>query len=517
MTPLLALLAVAAPLEEARVVISIGSNLGLSHEAPLRYAERDAERFADLMTSLGATEADRVELVLGGGAGAVRAALQAARGRIAEIARSRPTAFVVFVSAHADAEGLHLSGEVMRWSEFRALVRASPAQLRLTVVDACQTAPRTKGGRPTAPVELRLAEDRVAGEVTMTAAGFGEPAQEWRALEGSLFTHHLLSGLRGAADLDADGAVRLGEAYGYAYRATLSDSSATPVGPQRPGFEMDVRGREDWAWTRTTEAGATLVMEPELAGRFMVIERPGGLLAEIDKRAGEPLAIAVRPGALRVVELRVPRARVVDLRLASGERRGLASRDLVATRFSDSVLKGQGRFLLRPWTLAVGLGLQSPLVDGASTTAVIRGGLGRQLGPLRAELELLARGSAVSIGVGSGPQLGVGAAATVGAQWPLGPGEFGLMAGPTTWYVRQWIDRERGEQIERVFGEVDDGGSGWVIGGVLRPGYELGLGGVWALRIEAGLEMLWVPFRSGEDALRTTVGAGLTLRRAFAW
>lgn len=517
MSPLLALLVLAAPVEEARVVISIGANVGLSHEAPLRYAERDAQRFAELMTSLGDTERDRVELVAGGGADAVRSALQAARGRIAELARTRSATFVVFVSAHADTEGLHLSGETLPWSEWRALVRAVPAQLRLTVVDACRTRPRTKGGRPSPPVEVNLEGDQVAGEVTMTAAGLGEPAQEWRALEGSLFTHHLLSGLRGAADLDGDGAVRLAEAYGYAYRATLDDSSATAVGPQRPGFEMDVRGREDWAWTRTTAARATLVLPRALTGRFMIIERPGGLIAEVDKRAGAPLSIAVRPGAIRVVELRGARARVADLRMGRRERRALADDAWVSTRFSDAVLKGAGRYQPRPWSVGLGLGVQSALVDGGSATAVSRLGLAREWGPIQIGVELLAQGSAIESGVGTGRQLGLGGAVQVGTQWPLGPGDLTLEAGPLAWYVDQSIDRERRDQVDRVFGPVDDGGAGWAIGGVVRPGYGLFLGAAWRLRVEAGLEALRVPLRTGGGAFRTVAGGGLRLQRHFSW
>ena len=42
-----------------------------------------------------------------------------------------------------------------------------------------------------------------------------------RVLGGSLFTHHLLSAMRGASDSDGDGQVTLFEAYSYAYERTL--------------------------------------------------------------------------------------------------------------------------------------------------------------------------------------------------------------------------------------------------------------------------------------------------------
>ena len=59
-----------------------------------------------------------------------------------------------------------------------------------------------------------------------------ELSQESEALRASYFTHHLLSGLRGAADADRDGRVTLSEAYRYAYNRTLVATAATaPAAP----------------------------------------------------------------------------------------------------------------------------------------------------------------------------------------------------------------------------------------------------------------------------------------------
>lgn len=53
------------------------------------------------------------------------------------------------------------------------------------------------------------------------------PAHESDRLRSSFFSHHLITGLRGAADADGDERVALSEAYDYAYRQTLRSSGQT--------------------------------------------------------------------------------------------------------------------------------------------------------------------------------------------------------------------------------------------------------------------------------------------------
>jgi hypothetical protein len=62
----------------------------------------------------------------------------------------------------------------------------------------------------------------------------GEAAQEWSFLRGSLFTHHLLAALRGAADIDGDGRVSLSEAYTHAFRHTTIGAIESNGGPSTP-------------------------------------------------------------------------------------------------------------------------------------------------------------------------------------------------------------------------------------------------------------------------------------------
>jgi hypothetical protein len=136
-------------------------------------------------------------------------------------------------------------------------VRGSAATFRLLVLDACRSGAltRVKGGRITAPFALD-GNERMANEglAFLTASASHENAQESDEIQGSFFTHALLSGLLGAADTDGDGVVVLDEAYRYAYDATLRATSRSSTGLQHPTFQYDLRGRGDLVLTRTTAA-----------------------------------------------------------------------------------------------------------------------------------------------------------------------------------------------------------------------------------------------------------------------
>lgn len=121
----------------------------------------------------------------------------------------------------------------------------------MLVLDACRSGvlTATKGAKPaqefTLPAATVASDSQTQGYVVLTAAAAGEDAQESELLRGSFFTHHFVSGLLGAADVDEDLQVTLEEAYRYAFQNTVRASSSTIVGTQHPTFRYDVRGRGD--------------------------------------------------------------------------------------------------------------------------------------------------------------------------------------------------------------------------------------------------------------------------------
>ena len=69
------------------------------------------------------------------------------------------------------------------------------------------------------------------GKVVLTASGINEPSYEDDDLGHGVFTHYLLEGLKGSADLDRDGIVGVGEIYKYLNHKVpaMTGNSQTPT------------------------------------------------------------------------------------------------------------------------------------------------------------------------------------------------------------------------------------------------------------------------------------------------
>ncbi len=324
----LVLLAAAPAAAEVRILVSAGSNIGLADETPLRWADRDAARVAEVMTRLGGVASGDAIVRAGADVAALEQALDHARDLAA---RHRAEDVVVFFyfSGHGDEGALHLDGARLPLARIDALVEAVPARLRVVVIDACRTAGRDKGlvRGDSFEVDVRRASGP-AGTVRVWSSVAGEAAQESDALGGAVFTHYWLSGLAGAADENRDREVTFGEAYDHAATRTLGRSAAA----QRPSFETDLRGERSLVVTRLDTARATLRLPEGDGVRYLVYRLPAGtLLVESD---GAPRPLAVPPGRLLVQRRAAGRHGAVTVAVAAGEMRAVG-----ADEFEDQTLE----------------------------------------------------------------------------------------------------------------------------------------------------------------------------------
>lgn len=347
---LLVVFAVLAPASAwARVVryaVIIGNNEGAADEAALRYAERDATRVADTLRDLGGFHEENTVVLLGKGAATIQRVLIGMNARMRSASGPGDQAvLLVYYSGHADADALHLGDERLDLVQLRELVRGSPADFRMLMLDSCRSGAltRVKGGRPTVVFDVAT-EERLAGEglVFLTSSSANEDAQESDELRGSFFTHHFISGLVGAADSDGDGAITLAEAYRYAYEHTVRSSSRTLQGTQHPTFEFDLRG----------QGGVTLTQVGEVAqGRARLVFPPGRSYLVLAGGADGPVVaeVGVRDAA-RTVNVRAGRyfirARARDhllegtVAVASGGTRRVEERGMTRVEYARLARKG---------------------------------------------------------------------------------------------------------------------------------------------------------------------------------
>jgi hypothetical protein len=331
--------ALAAPVPaEERIAVIAGANLGAAEDEPLRYAEADAQRFRDVLVELGEVRPDRAIISLGGGPEQLLRALTEARGRAAEIQKSGSRVVLLFYySGHGDEEGLHLPRGTLPMAALRSEIGEIPADLRIAFIDACRTSGRAKGVRRGPDFELSTAPDLPHGAVEVRSSSFGESAQESEELGGAIFTHYLLSGLRGAADADGDGQVTLAELYAYAYRRTLLRSGTGPA-LQHPAIAVDFAGAGEVVLAKPVRASATLEV-PHGSGRYLIFSVPSAAVLGELTGDGAPW-LALPPGRFLVARHLEGSTAVAMVDLSWGGQQRLTEKDFQPISREELALRG---------------------------------------------------------------------------------------------------------------------------------------------------------------------------------
>ncbi len=328
-----------------RVAVVVGSNAGGPTEKPLRYAEDDASKVAEVLTELGDVRTGDLFLVRAGGKSATLGALELAARRVA-LARQDPldrTLLVFFFSGHSDGQALELGGDRLSFSELKAAIGAAKADVRLLIIDGCKSGAITqsKGGVRAEPFEIDLQDQLDAtGEVLLTSSAADELALESREIRGSLFTHHLVSGLRGAADSSGDGRVTLAEAYRYTFEHTLS-SAASSGARQHPGYDYRLAGKGELVLTEVAQPSAALELPEGIERALIVNVRRDQVLAELTSDNVRRLAVA--PGEYAVRVWKGTQAYAARVTVAAAEVKKVSWADLVSVPSAPMASKGPER------------------------------------------------------------------------------------------------------------------------------------------------------------------------------
>jgi hypothetical protein len=299
-----------------RFTLVIGANEAGPDRPQLRYAVTDAERFARVFVELGGVARENEIVLRQPKLRDLIAALDLLQARVARAMNARGgsaggtgrTEVLVYYSGHADEQGLLLGDDRYSYRSLRARLDQIPADVRIAVLDACASGAftRIKSGK-TRPAFLVDRSADMRGHAFLTSSAATEAAQESDRIRASYFTHYLVSGFRGAADLSGDGKVTLGEAYQFAFNETLGRTVDTKAGPQHPSYDINLSGTGDVVMTDVRQTSATLVLPAELDGRFFVRTAARELIVELYKPRGREVKLGVEPG---VYEVRVEAQRV---------------------------------------------------------------------------------------------------------------------------------------------------------------------------------------------------------------
>jgi hypothetical protein len=336
----------AGPLQ--RYTLIVGANDGGPDRPRLQYAVTDAERFARVMSELGGVDSGNEVVLRDPPVVALVAALDALAARLAEARRRGApaggrTELFFYYSGHADEKGLLLGEDRLSYRSLRDRLDAMQADVRIAVLDACASGAftRLKGGKSRPPF---LVDESAAmrGHAFLTSSAETEAAQESDRIRASYFTHYLVSGFRGAADMSGDGRVTLNEAYQFAFAETLGRTVESKGGAQHPSYDINLSGAGDVVITDVGQTTARLVLGEDLEGRFFIRNAAQALVVELYKPRGRVVEIGVEPGAYDVRVEREKSALQAKTTVADGARVVLGASQFGLASFEPTRRRGNG-------------------------------------------------------------------------------------------------------------------------------------------------------------------------------
>jgi hypothetical protein len=148
----------------------------------------------------------------------------------------------------SDADPADLYSTALPMDEFQIIFNRIEAERVVVFLDACYSG--AAGGRTFASQKTRAAHvddlflERLArsrGRAILTASRSAEVSIELPELGHGVFTHYLVQGLKGTADLDRDGIVTLQELYEYVEQQVTQKSRAVG-GNQHPVMKGELEG-----------------------------------------------------------------------------------------------------------------------------------------------------------------------------------------------------------------------------------------------------------------------------------
>jgi len=288
-----------------RFILAVGANSGGKDRVQLRYAVSDAEAILQVFQDLGGVADEDTLFLKEPDVRTFYTELGKFQSTIkkAQSAYSR-VEFIFYYSGHSDEEHILLGKEKIAYRDLRETIEDMDVDVRIAILDSCASGAftRIKGGKKRQPFLLDSAYD-MRGYAVLTSSSSSEASQESDLIRASFFTHYLISGMRGAADMSQDGRVTMNEAYQFAFNETLAQTTKTVSGPQHPHNHIAMSGTGDVVMTDIRKIAVVLVLGEDIHGRIFVHDTNDRLVVELTKAAGRRIELGLEEGEYRVINI----------------------------------------------------------------------------------------------------------------------------------------------------------------------------------------------------------------------
>lgn len=347
--------------EIRRFALVVGANNGGKDRTELRYAVSDASSFIKVMYKMGGVMPGDGMIIIEPKRNDFLTAINKFNEKLDSAKKhSGRIEFIFYYSGHSDEEGILLSGEKMYYKEIKQYINNVPAEVKIAILDSCSSGAfaRLKGGKKHAPFLIDSSYN-MKGYAFMTSSSSDEASQESDKIKGSFFTHYLVSGLRGAADLSQDGRITLSEAYQFAYNETLTGTEKTISGPQHPNYNIQMAGVGDVVMTDIKQSSSIMVISKDISGRLSIRDRDDNLIVELKKSPGRDIQIGLEDGDYTILNERDGALYEAKINISLGSQLLLSQSEFKKTDKQITVARGEkeanetGEYKVRVWNFSV--------------------------------------------------------------------------------------------------------------------------------------------------------------------
>jgi hypothetical protein len=291
-----------------RYAMIVGMDDGGAKRVVLKYAASDASRFSDIMENYGAISKTNRRTLLNPTIKEIDESFNTLKGRIQATGGDHRSQFIFYYSGHSNQQGLLIGEQLYPYEKLRQTLNGLQAKVVVAILDSCNsgTFTRLKGGTRSKPFMMQTAGEPLEGQAILASSSADEAAQESDLIQGSFFTHHLIAGMRGAADSQKDKLITLNEAYNYAFNETLAHTETTHAGPQHPSYKIQLSGSGDFVLTDLRKTSSNIQLAKGVDGHLSIRDKSGNLMLEAKKQDENTLDLALEPGEY-VITLKVER------------------------------------------------------------------------------------------------------------------------------------------------------------------------------------------------------------------
>lgn len=328
-------LAWGAPAPQRHAVV-VGANAARPGSAPLRYGHDDARRLAATLEQVGGFAAEDITVLLDPTPSVLLQTVEQALSGAAP-----QDLFLLYYSGHGGDDALYPSGRALDVDALRQIMEDSRVAVRVGILDVCRGGSWT-GAKGLVELESTFAPPlsvHASGSVLLASSTGTEDAHEGEVVGGSFFTHHLVAGLRGAADDSGDGSVTVSEAFRYAKHLTVRDAATYTDGAQHPSYRIDLSGRHDLVLSRLDRAPSELRLDQQV-GPLQVVQLETGILVLELPRGPRQARLALPAGAYLVRQSGGSERASATVWVQPDETVSLAEGDLVPSGAQRAAAKG---------------------------------------------------------------------------------------------------------------------------------------------------------------------------------